>query len=70
MQLKCTKKICAVCGEGAVTDRMCQKCFVKLCAGDFSLDDDPRSGRSVKIDSDQIKTLTENNQMLYHVGDS
>ena len=24
------KKICAVCGEGAVTDRMCQKWFVKF----------------------------------------
>ena len=30
MQLKCTKKICAVYGEGAVTDRMCQKWFVKF----------------------------------------
>ena len=52
MQLKCTKKICAVCGEGAVTDRMCQKCFVKLCAGDFLLEHAPQSGRSVEIDSD------------------
>ena len=25
-----TKKICAVYGEGAVTDRMCQKWFVKF----------------------------------------
>ena len=24
------KKICAVCGEGAVTDQMCQKWFVKF----------------------------------------
>ena len=30
MQLKHTKKICAVYGEGAVTDRMCQKWFVKF----------------------------------------
>ena len=27
------KKICAVYGGGAVTDRMCQKWFVKFCAG-------------------------------------
>ena len=26
-QLKCKKKICAVYGEGAVTDRTCQKWF-------------------------------------------
>ena len=46
------------------------KWFDKFHAGDFSLDDDPGSGRPVKIDSDQIKTLNENSQMLYHVGDS
>ena len=31
-------------------------------AGDFSLDDAPRSGRQVEVDSNQIKTLIENNQ--------
>ena len=51
------KRICTVYGEGAVTDRMCQKWFVKFCAGDFSLDDATRLGRSVEVDSDQIKTL-------------
>ena len=30
MQLKHTKKICAVHGEGAVTDGTCQKWFVKF----------------------------------------
>ena len=49
-------------GEGAVTDQMCQKWFTKFCAGDFLLDDAPCSGRPVEVDSDQIKTLTENNQ--------
>ena len=56
------KRICAVYGEGAVTDRTCQKWFVKFHAGDFLLDDAPWSGRPVEIDSDQIKTLIENNQ--------
>ena len=41
------KKICAVCGEGAVTDQMCQKWFVKFCAGDFLLDIASQSGRPV-----------------------
>ena len=27
-------------GEGAVTDRMCQKWFAEFCAGDFSVHDD------------------------------
>ena len=46
------KKICVVYGEGAVTDRTCQRWFVKLRAGDFSLDNAPRSGRPVEVDSD------------------
>ena len=41
---------------------MCQKWFVKFCAGDFSLDDAPRSGRPVEVDSYKIETLIENNQ--------
>ena len=56
------KKICAVYGEGAVTDWICQKWFVKFCDGDFSLEDAPKSGRPVKVDSDQIETSIENNQ--------
>ena len=55
-------KICAVYGEGDVTDLTCQKWFVKFCAGDFSLDDAPQSGRPIEVDSDQIETLIENNQ--------
>ena len=35
------KKICVVYGEVAVTDRTCQKWFVKFHAGDLSLDDAP-----------------------------
>ena len=50
------KKICAVYGEGAVTDRTCQKWFVRFPAGDFSLDDAPRSGGPAEVDSDQIET--------------
>ena len=49
-------------GEGAVTDRTCQKRFAKFHAGDFSLDDAPRLGRPGEADSDQIKILIENNQ--------
>ena len=59
---KTQKKICAVYGESAVTDRTCQKWFAKFHAGDFSLDDAPRSGRPVEVDSDQIITILENNQ--------
>ena len=56
------KKICAVYGEGAVTDLKCQKWFAKFWAGDFQLDDTPWSGRPVEVDSYKIETLIENNQ--------
>ena len=56
------KKSCAVCGEGGVTDGTCQKWFWKFRAGDVSLDVAPQSGRAVEVDSNQIKTFTENNQ--------
>ena len=49
-------------GEGAVTDQMCQKWSAKFRAGDFPLDNTPRSGRPAEADSDQIETLIENNQ--------
>ena len=45
-----------------MTDRICQKWFVKFHAGDFLQDDAPQSGRPVEVDSDQIETLIENNQ--------
>ena len=56
MQLKHKKKICAVYGEGAATDRTCQKWFAKFHAADFSLDDAPWSGGPVEVVSDQIET--------------
>ena len=56
------KKIYAVYGEGAVTDRMCQKWFVKFHAGDFLLDTAPRSGRTAEVDRDRVETLIETNQ--------
>ena len=62
MQLKHTKKICAVYEEYAVTDGKCQKWFTKFCSRDFSLDDAPQLGRPVELDSNQIETLIENNQ--------
>ena len=43
------KKICAVYGEGPVTDRMCQKWFVKFRAGDYLLHNAPLSGRPSKL---------------------
>ena len=54
------KKMCAVYGEGAVTERTCQKWFAQFRAGDSSLDD-ALPGRPAGTDSNQIETLMENN---------
>ena len=58
------KEICTVCGEGAVSDRMGQRWFAKFCAADFSLEDAPRSFKPVEVDSNQIKILIENKQLI------
>ena len=50
------QKICAVCGEGVVTDPTCQRWFAKFHAGDFSLDNGPQSCRPFEVDSDQFET--------------
>ena len=47
-------------GEGAMTDRMCQKWFIKFHAADLSLDS--MVGRPVEVDGNQIETLIENDQ--------
>ena len=56
------KMTCAVYEEGAVTEGPCQKWFAEFCAGDFLLDNTPRSGIPVEVDSNQNETLIENNQ--------
>jgi len=39
------KKICAVYGEDAVSERVCQNWFAKFYAGDTTCEDRERSGR-------------------------
>ena len=58
------EKICAVHGEGAVTDQT-SKWFAKFPAEDFSVDDAPWWGSPDEVDSDQIETLIENNDSKY-----
>ena len=63
------KKVCVVYGEGAVTDWMYQEWFAKFCAGDFLLDDAPRSGGPVEANQSNWDINWEQS-MIYHVGDS
>ena len=45
-----------MCREGAVTHQTCPKWFAKFPAEDFSLNDAPRSGRQVEVNSHLIET--------------
>ncbi|XP_076235874.1 histone-lysine N-methyltransferase SETMAR-like [Calliopsis andreniformis] len=40
----------------------CQRWFKKFRAGDFDLNDTPRSGRPTEVDDDKIKAIIELNQ--------
>ena len=62
------KKVCAVYGEGAVTDGMCQKWFAKFCGGAFSLADAPQSGRPVEVSNN--RDINWEQSTLYHAGDN
>jgi len=55
------KKICAVYGEDAVSERVCQNWFAKFRAGDTTCEDRERSGKPLMVDDDQIKSLIESN---------
>ena len=47
--MKHKKRICAVYGEGAVTDQMCQKWCAKFHGGDFPLHDAPQQVNQLKL---------------------
>ncbi|XP_043258028.1 histone-lysine N-methyltransferase SETMAR-like [Colletes gigas] len=58
------KKICAVYGGDAVSDRTVREWFAKFKDGDFNLEDRPRSGRPSTVDDDQIKVLISNHHRI------
>ena len=53
------KKLCAVYGDEALKERLCQNWFNKFRSGDFSLKDEKRSDRPVKVDDDLIKAIID-----------
>lgn len=55
------RKLRKVYGDYALQERQCQRWFTKFRAGDFDLNDAPRSGRPTKVDDNKIKALIESN---------
>ena len=56
--------ICAALDEGDVADRTCRDWFKRFCEGDTSMEDRPRSGRSLQSNIERIKVLIEVNSSL------
>lgn len=59
-----TQNICNAYGENAVNVRSAQRWFNKFRSGNFSLKDDTRSSKTLKIDEDELKVIIENNPRL------
>jgi len=59
---KTRKKICAVYGEDAISDRMCQKCFATFHSGEMNIEDAPLAG--VTTDVDQITALIDSDRQI------
>ena len=56
------KMLCAVYGDEALKERQCQNWFTKFHSGDFSLKDEKRSGRPVKVDDNLIKAIIDSDR--------
>ena len=48
-------------GDKALKERQCRNWIIKFSSADFSLRDDPRSGRPSDVDKDDIKVLIKLN---------
>jgi len=53
--------ICAPYGENAVSHTTCKRWYQKFRQGNFSLENEPRAGRSRKIETDELQTLLDIN---------
>ena len=53
------RKLNQVFGNGSVNERTIRHWFAKFRSGYFSLEDDPRSGRTTVIQDEELRTLVE-----------
>jgi len=56
-----TAMIYAAYGENAVSHTICKRLYQKFRQGDFSLEDEPRTGRPQKIETDELQALLDIN---------
>lgn len=53
--------ICAAYGENAVSHSTCKRWYQKFRQGDFSLKDEPRTGRPQHFETDELQALLDIN---------
>lgn len=57
--VKVIRKICSVCGNDVVTERLCQKGFTKFRFGNFNINDALHSARPTEIYSSDDKAILD-----------
>ena len=63
------EKICAIYGEDTLLKSAARKWFARFRAGNFNVNDEPRSGRPITEKSDEIMVKVERNKQCEHCGD-
>lgn len=58
------RRICAVYGEAALQGSTVRKWFARFKAGNFGVEDEPRSGRPQVVETDEIVSLVTSNPLL------
>ena len=58
------RNICAVLGEGTIADRTCHHGFKRFQEDNISLEEYPRSGRSLECEVERLQALIEDNPRL------
>jgi len=72
--VKATAIICTAYGENAVNHTICKRWYQKFRQGDFSLEDEPRTRCSQKIETDELQILLDINsaqtekELAYQLG--
>ena len=54
-----SRRICAAFGQGAVYERTARRWFDRFRSGNYSLEDEPRSGHPSEIDDEQLQHTVE-----------
>ncbi|GFX48438.1 histone-lysine N-methyltransferase SETMAR [Trichonephila clavipes] len=63
---ECHKKMCERLGFNTVPYDTVKVWFRKFKAGNFDIEDEPRSGRPIKVDCDQLKQIIDQDRNFYH----